>query len=55
MKEVCILKSTGSGFEGFLKDRFTNLIEMQDRIFSTLLNATWNYVDGVDLGNVEVL
>lgn len=41
--ELLILKTTGSGFEGFLRDEFTTLKETDDRIFSTKLKATWTY------------
>jgi len=41
--ELLILKTTGSGFEGFLRDEFTTLKETEDRIFSTKLKATWTY------------
>ena len=35
------LKSTGSGFEGFLRDDATTLPETNDRIAATSMNATW--------------
>lgn len=41
--ELLILKTTGSGFEDFLRDEFTTLKETDDRIFSTKLKATWTY------------
>jgi len=37
------LKTTGSGFENFLRDEFTTLPETSDRIFATKLKATWTY------------
>jgi urate oxidase len=40
---LLILKSTGSGFEKFLRDEFTTLPETDDRIFCTTLKATWTY------------
>lgn len=36
-----VLKTTESGFEGFLKDRFTTLKETDDRIFATTITASW--------------
>jgi urate oxidase len=41
--DLLILKTTGSGFEKFLRDEFTTLPETADRIFSTKLTATWTY------------
>ena len=38
-----ILKTTGSGFEHFLRDKFTTLSETDDRMFCTKLRATWTY------------
>jgi urate oxidase len=43
IEELLILKTTGSGFEDFLRDEFTTLKETGDRIFSTKLTATWTY------------
>jgi urate oxidase len=44
IEELLILKTTGSGFENFLRDEFTTLPETGDRIFATKLKATWTYV-----------
>jgi urate oxidase len=38
-----LMKTTGSGFSGFLRDRFTTLPETTDRIFATELQARWLY------------
>ncbi|NP_001083634.1 urate oxidase L homeolog [Xenopus laevis] len=43
IKELRILKTTQSGFEGFIKDRFTTLPEVKDRFFSTIVNCKWKY------------
>jgi urate oxidase len=43
IEDLLILKTTGSGFEGYLKDEFTTLPETKDRIFATKLKATWTY------------
>jgi urate oxidase len=43
IEDLFILKTTGSGFEGYVKDRFTTLTETNDRIFATKLKATWSY------------
>ena len=41
--DLLILKSAGSAFEGFAKDRYTTLKETTDRIFQTVLVANWRY------------
>lgn len=38
-----VIKTTGSGFSGFLKDPFTTLSETDDRIFATKIDAVWTY------------
>jgi urate oxidase len=38
-----LLKTAGSGFEGFPRDRFTTLRETEDRIFATDVSARWRY------------
>lgn len=43
IEDLLILKSTGSGFEKFLRDEFTTLPETSDRIFATKLKATWTF------------
>lgn len=43
VKELTLLKSGGSEFQGFLKDRFTTLAETDDRIMATSLLARWRY------------
>ena len=40
-----LLKTRGSGFSGFLKDRFTSLKETDDRILATTISATWPCLD----------
>lgn len=48
LKDLVLLKSTGSEFAGFLTDEFTTLAETHDRIMSTSLVATWTYT-GTDV------
>src|SRR2546428_790886 len=43
LKDLVILKSTGSEFRGFLTDRYTTLQETSDRIMATSLTARWRY------------
>jgi urate oxidase len=45
LRDLVLLKSTGSEFAGFLKDRYTTLAETHDRIMSTALEARWRYAD----------
>jgi urate oxidase len=46
IKDLLILKTTDSGFENYIKDKFTTLKETSDRIFSTECDITWLY-DGL--------
>jgi urate oxidase len=43
LRDLVLLKSTGSEFHGFLKDAYTTLPETDDRIMSTALVAQWRY------------
>jgi urate oxidase len=43
LKDLTLLKSTGSEFRGFLADRYTTLEETHDRIMATSLVARWRY------------
>lgn len=43
VRELVVLKSAGSGFSGFPRDRFTTLAETPDRIFATAIDAGWDY------------
>jgi urate oxidase len=43
LKDLVVLKSTGSEFAGFLTDRYTTLAETSDRILATSLTARWRY------------
>jgi urate oxidase len=44
LKDLIVLKSTGSEFRGYLRDRYTTLRETDDRIMATSLTARWRYV-----------
>ena len=48
LKDLVLLKSTGSEFAGFLRDRYTTLRETHDRIMATSLTARWRYL-GTDV------
>jgi urate oxidase len=41
--DLLVLKTTGSGWEGFLRDRYTSLPETSDRILATIITARWSY------------
>ncbi len=43
LTDCTILKSTDSEFHGFPRDRYTTLVETDDRILATSLTATWIY------------
>jgi urate oxidase len=45
LKDLVLLKSTGSEFAGFLKDSYTTLPETRDRVLATSLTARWRYQD----------
>lgn len=44
LRDLVLLKSTGSEFTGFLRDRYTTLAETQDRVLATSLTARWRHV-----------
>ena len=43
LRDLVLLKSTGSEFRGFLKDGYTTLAEADDRVLATSLVASWRY------------
>ncbi|MEP6809586.1 MAG: factor-independent urate hydroxylase [Chthoniobacterales bacterium] len=43
IRDLLILKSTGSGFEKYPRDEFTTLPETADRILATTFSATWHF------------
>jgi urate oxidase len=50
-----MMKTTGSAFEGFLRDEHTTLPEAADRILATSLDATWLHNGRVDWDEVMKL
>jgi urate oxidase len=48
VRDLVVLKSTGSEFKGYLKDEYTTLQEADDRILATSLVAGWRY-EGTDV------
>lgn len=45
LRDLVVLKSTGSEFSGFPRDRYTTLAETGDRILATSVTAWWRYRD----------
>lgn len=43
LEDLIVLKTTKSGFAGFIKDKYTFLPETDDRIFCTSVKAKWRY------------
>ena len=41
--DLVVLKSTGSEFTGYIKDRYTTLKETTDRILATAVTAQWRH------------
>jgi urate oxidase len=50
IRDLVVLKSTGSEFRGFFTDRYTTLEETDDRILATSLVARWRYGAPADWG-----
>jgi urate oxidase len=46
IRGLSLLKTTRSGFVGYIKEQYTTLPETTDRIFATALNAEWSYTAG---------
>jgi len=43
LTDLVVLKSTGSEFHGFPRDRYTSLVETDDRILATSVTSRWRY------------
>jgi urate oxidase len=41
--DLSVLKTTGSGWEGFLRDEYTSLPDTSDRILATIITARWSF------------
>jgi urate oxidase len=51
--DLLVLKTTGSGWEGYLHEQYTSLKETADRIMATVMTARWSYFDAeLDFGRV---
>jgi urate oxidase len=45
LTDCTVLKSTGSEFHGFPRDRYTTLQETDDRVLATSVTARWRYAE----------
>jgi urate oxidase len=45
LKDLLVLKSTGSSFTNFVRDEYTLLAEVDDRIFSTSIDLKYTFED----------
>ncbi|XP_077274258.1 uricase-like [Temnothorax americanus] len=54
LKELRVLKTTQSSFTDFIQDEYRTLPDMNDRIFSTVVTAIWDFstATGVDFDRV---
>jgi urate oxidase len=43
LSDLVVLKTTGSEFRGFPRDRYTTLAETRDRVLATAVTARWRY------------
>lgn len=43
IEDLLVLRSSGSGFSGFDRDRYTTLPETEDRILATIVTADWDH------------
>jgi urate oxidase len=49
LDNLLVMKTTQSGWEGFLKERFTTLPDTDDRILATVVTADWSYGKAAEL------
>ncbi|KAI5843649.1 urate oxidase UaZ [Tricharina praecox] len=52
---LTVLKSTGSAFHGFVRDEYTTLKEVSDRILSTDVDAAWDWKVFPDVAAVRAV
>lgn len=43
IKDLLVLKSTGSAFNSFIRDEYTTLVEVDDRILSTAIDVSYTF------------
>jgi urate oxidase len=49
IEDLLVLKTTNSGWEGFLKEEYTILPETDDRILAMAISANWSYGDDTNV------
>lgn len=52
-KDLKVMKTTMSGFEGFIRDEYTTLKETKDRIMATKVYCEWNYLPSIDVAGTD--
>ncbi|XP_049831366.1 uricase isoform X1 [Schistocerca gregaria] len=54
LRDLRVLKTTQSAFKDFIQDEYRTLPDANDRIFSTIVSATWDYstANGVNFDKV---
>ncbi|EGG18571.1 urate oxidase [Cavenderia fasciculata] len=55
IEDLLIMKTTGSGFEGFYRDKYTTLKETKDRVFATMVTASWTYNTATNVNYVNAV
>ena len=45
LRNLVVMKTADSGFEGYIKDELTTLKETSDRLFCTAVSAEWRYTN----------
>lgn len=45
LRDLIVMKTSDSGFVGYIKDELTTLPETEDRLFCTAVTAEWTYTD----------
>ncbi len=53
LEDLLVLRTSGSSFAGFERDRFTTLPETGDRILATVVTAGWDYADRTGAAGLE--
>ena len=53
LTDLTVLKSTGSEFTGFPRDRYTTLVETNDRILATSVTSRWRYLPDAVTGGLD--
>lgn len=48
IRDMSVLKTTQSGYEGYLKDKYTVLKETKERMMATTVTCTWKYSKPTD-------